>query len=163
MDSLHTIGFYVSAGLSVAGALLVALLPGRGPRGAALGLTGVGLAGIYLFLSAGFAAIVALVCYAGCALLLAGPRYRSIEYSIGPLWRQVGALAAAGLVGLVAYSSFRGDFVHATQFYGGWFGSAAVGRLLFAHDAYATEAVAALIVIALVGGVTLWQMRERSR
>ena len=59
MDSLHTIGFYVSAGLSVAGALLVALLPGRGPRGAALGLTGVGLAGIYLFLSAGFAAIVA--------------------------------------------------------------------------------------------------------
>jgi len=43
------------------------------------------------------------------------------------------------------------------------FGSAAVGRLLFAHDAYATEAVAALIVIALVGGVTLWHVRERGR
>jgi NADH:ubiquinone oxidoreductase subunit 6 (subunit J) len=162
MDSLHTIGFYVSAGLSVTGALLVALLPGRGARGAALGLTGVGLAGIYLFLSAGFAAVVALVCYAGCAWLLAGPNYRALEYAMRPRWSQLAGLGAAGLLALLGYAAFKGDFVHAT-FYGGWFGSAAIGRLLFAHDALATEAVGALIVAGLVGATAAWRRHGPSR
>jgi len=162
MDSLHTIGFYVSSALSIAGALLVALLPGRAARGAALGLTGVGLFGIYLFLSAGFAAVVALVCYAACAWLVAGPNYRAIEYTIKAPWGQVAGVAAAGLLALLAYSAFRGDFVHAT-FYGGWLGSAVVGRLLFAHDALATEAVGALIVVALVGATAAWRGRGPSR
>lgn len=162
MDSLHTIGFYVSAAISVAGALLVALLPARGARGAALGLTGVGLAGIYLFLAAGFAAVVALVCYAGCAWLVAGPHYRGLEYVIRPVWRQVAAIAAAGLLAALAYSAFSGDFVHAT-FYGGWFNSAVVGRLLFAHDALAVEAAGALIVIALVGATAGWHRRGSGR
>ncbi len=162
MDLLHTIGFYVSSALSISGALLVALLPGRGARGAALGLTGVGLAGIYIFLSAGFAAVVALVCYAGSAWLVAGPHYRTIEYAVRPLWRQVAALASAGLLAALAYAAFRGDFDHAT-FYGGWLGSAVVGRLLFAHDALATEAVGALIVVAVVGATAAWRSRGPSR
>jgi NADH:ubiquinone oxidoreductase subunit 6 (subunit J) len=162
MDSLHTIGFYVSAGLSVTGALLVALLPGRGARGAALGLTGVGLAGIYVFLSAGFAAVVALVCYAGCALLVASPNYRVLDYAVKPVWRQVAALAAAGLLAALAYSAFSGDFVNA-KFYGGWLGSAVVGRLLFGHDALATEAVGVLIAVALVGATVAWRVRGSSR
>ena len=162
MDSLHTIGFYVSSALSITGALLAALLPGRGARGAALGLTGVGLAGIYLFLSAGFAAVAALVCYAGCAWLVAGPGYRGLDYVVRPVWRQLAALAAAGLLAALAYSAFNGDFVH-TIFYGGWFNSAAVGRLLFAHDAIATEAVAALILVALVGATVAWRGRGPSR
>jgi NADH:ubiquinone oxidoreductase subunit 6 (subunit J) len=162
MDSLHTIGFYVSAGLSVTGALLVALLPGRVARGAALGLTGVGLAGIYVFLSAGFAAVVALVCYAGCALLVASPNYRALEYAVKPVWRQLAALAAAGLLAALAYSAFSGDFVNA-RFYGGWLGSAVVGRLLFGHDALATEAVGVLIAVALVGATVAWRARGSSR
>jgi NADH:ubiquinone oxidoreductase subunit 6 (subunit J) len=162
MDSLHTIGFYVSAGLSVTGALLVALLPGRGARGAALGLTGVGLAGIYVFLSAGFAAVVALVCYAGCGLLVASPNYRVLDYAVRPVWRQVAALAAAGLLAALAYSAFSGDFVNA-KFYGGWLGSAVVGRLLFGHDALATEAVGVLIAVALVGATVAWRARGSSR
>jgi NADH:ubiquinone oxidoreductase subunit 6 (subunit J) len=48
-------------------------------------------------------------------------------------------------------------------FYGGWFNSAAVGRLLFAHDALATEAVGALIVVALVGATAAWRGRGPSR
>ena len=162
MDSLHTIGFYVSSALSITGALLVALLPGRGARGAALGLAAVGLAGIYLFLSAGFAAVVALVCYAGCAWLVAGPQHRTVGYAVRPVWRHLAALAASGLLAALIYSAFRGDFVRAT-FYGGWFGSAAIGRLLFAHDALATEAVAALIVVALVGASVAWRGRGPSR
>ena len=162
MDSLHAIGFYVSSAVSISGALLVALLSERGARGAALGLTGVGLAGIYLFLSAGFAAVVALVCYSGCAFLLATPQYRSATPAVMPVWRQIGAIGSAGLLAAVAYAAFRGDFVHAT-FYGGWFGSAVIGRLLFAHDALATEAVGALTVVALVGASAAWRARERGR
>src|SRR5690242_5375638 len=71
MDSLHAIGFYVSGGVSLAGALGVALLVSRDQRGISMGILGLGLAGIYLTLSAGLAAIVAIVCYLGCAALIA--------------------------------------------------------------------------------------------
>src|SRR5262249_9193959 len=106
MDSLHAIGFYASSGVSVIGGLGVALLAGRTLRGASLAISGVGLAGIYLFLGAGFAALVALVCYLGCATLVAGPRYRSIEATMGPIWRQIGAVAAGVLLAILAFSAF---------------------------------------------------------
>jgi NADH:ubiquinone oxidoreductase subunit 6 (subunit J) len=162
MDSLHTIGFYVSAALSVAGGLSVAFLADRYLRGLALAVVAIGVAGIYLSLSAGFAALVALVCFGGCALILAGSAYRVVEASVGGPWRQVGAVAAAALTAGLAYAAYRSDFVHATYF-GGPFGSAALGRSLFAHDALATEAVAAIVVVALVGASLAWRARDRSR
>jgi NADH:ubiquinone oxidoreductase subunit 6 (subunit J) len=162
MDSLHAIGFYVSATLSVGGALLVALLPGRFLRGLALAVTGVGIAGIALSLSAGFAALVVLICYAAIAVLIAGPRYRVIEPQLASIWRQAGALGAAGLFALLAYAAWRGDFVHAT-FNGGAFGTAAAGRFLFAHDALASEAVSGLVLVCLAGAAAVWRARERGR
>lgn len=163
MDSLHAIGFYASSGVLFAGALGVALPPGRGLRGVALAVTGVGLAGVYLFLSAGFAAGVALVCYVACAVILAAPAYRPLESTIHPLWRQVGALGAAALLAVLAYSAFRGDFVHAT-FYGGALNTAALGRLLFEHDALAAEAIAALALVTFAGAtVAAWRLRDRAR
>jgi NADH:ubiquinone oxidoreductase subunit 6 (subunit J) len=162
MDSLHTIGFYVSAAISVAGGLSVAFLPDRVRRGMALGAVAIGVAGIYLSLSAGFAALVALACYGGCALLLAGPAYRTLESVTGSPWRQLGAIAAAALFGALAYAAYFGDFHRATYF-GGDFGSAAIGRRLFAHDALATEAVAGLVLVALVGAAAAWRARDRSR
>ena len=65
MDSLHAIGFYVSSGVSLAGGLGVALLGSRDQRGASMGVLGIGLAEIYLSLSAGLAAIVAARVRAG--------------------------------------------------------------------------------------------------
>jgi NADH:ubiquinone oxidoreductase subunit 6 (subunit J) len=162
MDSLHTIGFFLSAALSVAGGLSVAFLSGRPRRGLALAVAAVGIAGLYLSLSAGFAALVALVCYGGCALLLAGPGYRVIEPAIGARWRQAGAIAAAALMAALAYAAYRGDFSRAAYF-GGDFGSAALGRRLFAHDALATVAIAALVLVALVGATVAWRGRDRSR
>jgi NADH:ubiquinone oxidoreductase subunit 6 (subunit J) len=162
MDSLHTIGFYVSAALSVAGGLSVAFLPDRSRRGLSLAVAALGVAGIYLSLSAGFAAVVALICYGGCALLLAGSTYRSVETAVGGRWRQVGAVAAAALMAVLAYAAFRGRFAHAT-FFGGPIGSAALGRRFFAHDALATEAVAALVLVVLVGATVAWRARDRSR
>jgi NADH:ubiquinone oxidoreductase subunit 6 (subunit J) len=160
MDSLHAIGFYVSAALAVAGGLSVAFLRDRERRALALGISGVGVAGIYLSLSAGFAALVALVCYAGCAVLLAGPSYRVVETVVNARWRQLGALAAAALLALLAYAAFRGQFAFA-NFLGGDIGSAAVGRLLFAHDALATDAVGALVLVALAGATVAWRARDR--
>ena len=162
MDSLHAIGFYLSATLSVAGGLSVAFLPGRARRGLSLAVVAIGVTGIYLSLSAGFAAVVALVCYGACGLLLAGPAYRVVEANIGARWRQLGAVAAAALVASLAYAAYRGGFHHATYF-GGQLGSAALGRRFFAHDALASEAVAALVLVALVGAALAWRARDRSR
>jgi NADH:ubiquinone oxidoreductase subunit 6 (subunit J) len=162
MDSLHAIGFYVSATLSVAGGLSVAFLADRSRRGMSLAVSAIGVAGIYLSLSAGFAAIVALVCYGGCALLLSGSTYRSVELAVGDRWRQLGAVAAASLLAVLAYAAYRGDFAHAT-FFGGSIGTAALGRRLFAHDALATEAIAAVVLVALVGATAAWRARDRSR
>ena len=162
MDSLHAIGFYVSAAVSLGGGLLVAFLPGRGARGVALAAAGVGIAGLYVSLSAAFTGLVALICFAGCALLLAAPAYRVIDVTVAGIWRQLGAIASAGLLAVLCYAAWRGNFVHAT-FYGGEINSASVGRLLFAHDALATEAVGALVLVALVGATAAWRSRERGR
>ena len=162
MDSLHALGFYASAAVSLGGGLLVAFLPTRALRGLAVGIAGLGIVGLYASLSADFAGLVALVSYAGCALLVAAPQYRVIDAAVGGAWRQVGAVAAAGLFAVLAYAAWRGDFVSAT-FRGGEIGSAAVGRLLFAHDALATEAVGALVLVALVGATAAWRVRDRSR
>ncbi len=163
MDSLHAIGFYVSAAVSLVGGLLVAFLPARPMRAAALAAAGVGMAGLLASLSADFAALVSLVCYAACGLLVAGQRYRVLEAPVARPWRQVGAVAAAGLLAVLAYSAWRGDFAHPTVFRGGEIGAAAVGRLLFAHDALATEAVGALVLAALAGVAVAWRVRERGR
>jgi NADH:ubiquinone oxidoreductase subunit 6 (subunit J) len=173
MDSLHAIGFYVSAALAGVGGVLLAFLRGHWNRGVALAVTGLGLAGIYASLSAGFAAVVVLVCYAVCALLVARPDYRSIEQAVGGAWRQVGAVGAAGLFAVLAYAAFRGQFAHLDAGWTGYapltetfnvgsFGSVAVARLLFGHDALATEAIGGVVLVALVGAAVAWR-RERPR
>src|SRR5260370_31324188 len=95
MDSLHAIGFYVSSGVSLAGGLGVALLPSRGQRGVSLGILGLGLAAIYLTLSAGLAAVAAVGCYLGCAALFASPQYPPGGTLAGPAGRRGGATAPA--------------------------------------------------------------------
>jgi NADH:ubiquinone oxidoreductase subunit 6 (subunit J) len=94
-------------------------------------------------------------------LLVARPDYRTIEQAAAGLWRQIGAVGAALLLVGLAYAAFRGRFAHAT-FYDGPFNTMTVARLLFAHDALATEAVAGVVLAALVGAAIAWR-RERPR
>lgn len=162
MDSLHAIGFYVSSGVLLLGGAGVALLPGRGQRGAALAISGVGLAGLYAVLSAGFVAVIALVCYLAVGWMIAGPRHRMIENAVAPIWRQAGAVGAAALLAVLAFSAYRGSFVHA-DLTAGPFEARAVARLLLAHDALAAEAVAALGAIAVIAATAAWRSRERAR
>ena len=162
MDSPHAIGFYASSLLALGAGIVVVLVPGRGYRSLALLVAGVGVAGVDLSLSAGFTALVVLLSFAGSALLLARPDYRAVTGTTRAIWRQIGAVSAAVLLAALAYAAFRGAFAHVT-FNGGFFGSAAVGRLLFAHDALATEAIGALVLVALVGLTLAWRAIERSR
>jgi len=162
MDSLHAIGFYAASAVALIGAVLVAVLPGRGARAAALLLAGVGLAGIDLSLSAGFTAGVVVLTFAGCAALLTRHDYRSFDFPTGVLWRQAGAIGAALLLLALAYAAYCGNFAHIT-FNGGALGTAAIGRLLFAHDAAATDAVGVLVLIALAALTVAWRVRERER
>ena len=94
--------------------------------------------------------------------MFASPQYRRLETMGGAAWRQVGAIAAGAPLAILAYSAFRGDFVHAS-FYGGAFGAANLGRVFFAHDALATEAVAVIVFAALAGAAAAWRVRERGR
>ena len=162
MDSLHAIGFYVSSALSLGGALLVAFLSDRSRRSIALLGVGVGVAAVYASLSAGFAAFVVLVSFAGCAVLIARPDARTYQWGAAGLWRQVGAAGTALVFAGLAYAAYRGAFAHVT-FNGGAFGAAALGRLLFARDVLAAEAIAALIAVALIAATLAWRARERGR
>lgn len=161
MDSLHAIGFYVSAALAGAGGALIAFTSRPGRRGMGMAVFGLSVAGIYASLSAGFAALIVLACYAACALLLARPDYRAIEQVAGTLWRQLGAIGAGLLFIALAYAAFRGSFASA-PFHGGAFDTASVGRLLFTHDALATEAVGGIVLASLVGAALAWR-RDRTR
>jgi len=156
VDVLLAIAFYFCAGLTLLGALLSALLPGGSRwRAPALLALAAGGSGAIACLSAVFAALVTLVCLGGAAVLLSG---RSV---IAAAWReraspdaawmaQVGGVVAAGLFVLLAYSAVRGDFVHGS-YPGGWFGAAALGRVLFTRDAIAVQAVAFTVLIGLSG------------
>ena len=162
MDSPHAIGFYASSALALGGGLVVVLAPRRGLRALALLISGLGVAGVDTSLSAGFAAVIVLLSFAGSALLLARPDYRAFTGGAGQVWRQLAAIGAAALLAALVYAAFRGGFSHVT-FNGGAFGSAAVGRLLFTGDALATEAVGALVLAALVGLTVAWRASDRSR
>lgn len=156
MDLVLTIVFYLSAILAVAGALASVLLP-TGPR-RPLGLlaVAVGTAGVLVSLSAGFAALVALVCLGAAALLLGRdevhtPRPRGLP-------AQIGAVAAGLLVLVLVYVAVRGTFFAGRQGVDG-FPLAAMGRVLFGRDALALEAVGAMLMVAVAFGAAALRRR----
>src|SRR5207247_886564 len=162
MDSLHAIGFYVSSGVLLLGGLGVALLPGRDLRGIALAVSGAGLAGAYVSLSAGFAAIVALVCYLGCAAMVAGPGYRVVQDVVSPVGRQAGGVGAGALVALGAFAAaWRRDVTAAVaaipvMFAGAGIAFAGVARFAAAGGSHLLgQELAVLLAIAAVALVAL--------
>lgn len=154
MDLVLTIVFFICAILAVAGALGASLAPTASWR--LLGLLGlaVGTAGVLLSFSAGFAALVALVCLGASALLIggvdAGPA--RADRPVPPtLPGQIGAAAAALLLVILLIVAVRGSF--ATGIHpGDAFDAAALGRAFFGRDALALEAVGAALAVALAVG-----------
>src|SRR2546428_6308422 len=68
LDTTLTIIFYAFSGLAIAGSLAATVMPAR--RGISLMAVAVGVAGALASLSAGFAALLALVALGACALLI---------------------------------------------------------------------------------------------
>lgn len=163
MDIILTLAFYFCAGLAVAGALAAAIASG-GRRSLGLLILALGTAGLLASLSAGFAALVALVCLGGSALLVGGlgEDGSGVPVVLGrralALSAQLGGLAAAFLFALLAYVAWQGDFAHGA-YPGGSFGAAALGRRLFAHDALAADAAGALLMVGLAWGLGLVRRR----
>src|SRR5712691_8510946 len=69
-------------------------------------------------------------------------------------------ISGAGVAGV--YASLSAGFA-ALVVLASFAGSAAVGRLLFARDALAAEAVGALVLAALAGLTVAWRVHDRSR
>lgn len=158
MDVLTSVLFYALAALALIGGLGIALLPSGPARALSFLLLAVGAAGAYAVLAAGFVALLALVVFLACGLLLAPlPPGAEVEPR-GGLGHQLGALAAAGLFALLAYAAYRGGLFKGTYSAGdfGFFNAAAMGQLLLGRDALATEAAGALLLLALVAGGVRW-------
>lgn len=150
MDALTSILFYFCAAGAMAGALAAATVPGVAARGYGLLLFALGVAGLLAVLSAGFAALVCLVAFAACALLLGSRRGSLAVEPPARLIYHLGAAAAALLLAGLLYVGWRADFA-VGSYPGGWFGSAAVGRLFFGRDALALEAIGAILLVGLAG------------
>src|SRR5256714_12880074 len=127
MDSPHAIGFYASSAVALGGGLVVVFAGGRDLRALALLISGVGVAGVYASLSAGFAALIVLTSFAGSALLLARPDYRAVMGGVGHVRRQPAAGGAPDLLGAPASAAGRGALPRAGR-HGGLLRSASAGR-----------------------------------
>ena len=153
MDVVLTIVFFLCAILAVAGAVGAAIGPTAQWRLLGLLALAVGTTGVLASLSAGFAALVALVCLGASAMLLgttdaaaAAPGRTQAGMSA-----QVGAVAAALLLAVLLVVAFGSSFARGGHA-GSAFDAAALGRLLFGRDAIALEAVAATLTAALAVG-----------
>ena len=163
MDLVLTIVFFICAILAVAGALGASLVPDASWRLLGLLAVAVGTAGVLASFSAGFAALVALVCLGASAVLIGGAaaggvagaaRLRFDVADAGAAFRlsaQIGAVAAAMLLAVLLAVAVAGSF--ASGGHGGdGFGAAAVGRVFFGRDALAVEAVGGMLTAALAIG-----------
>ena len=161
MDLVLTLVFYGCAILAVGGALVAALGPASVRPLGTLGVA-VGGAGLLVSFSAGFAALVALVCLGASAVLVGGGELRAARpdragaslragLTGGDLPAQVGAVAAALLLVVLLVIALGGAFA-AGGGADGPFAASAVGRALFGRDALAAEAVGASLLVAFGAG-----------
>jgi len=160
VDLVLTIVFFICAILAVVGALSASLVPDASWRLLGLLVMSVGAAGVLASLSAGFAAVVALVCLAASAVLIGtagagnsggSARLRLDVPSGVALPAQIGAVAAALLLVVLLVVAVGGTFA-AGAHTGGGFDAAAVGRVFFGRDALAVVAVGATLTAALTAG-----------
>jgi NADH:ubiquinone oxidoreductase subunit 6 (subunit J) len=167
VDLVLTIVFFICAILAVAGALGASLAPDASWRLLGLLVMAVGTAGVLASFSAGFAAVVALVCLGASAVLVggasiggvAGAARLGLDVRDGvALPAQVGGVAAALLLVVLLVVAVGGTFA-AGAHVGSGFDAATVGRTFFGRDALALEAVGATLTAALAVGAAARRRR----
>jgi NADH:ubiquinone oxidoreductase subunit 6 (subunit J) len=154
VDVVLTIVFFLCAILAVAGAVGAALGPAAPWRLMGLLALAVGAAGVLASFSAGFAALVALVCLGASAVLLGSTEAAPVAAGLrgaAALPAQVGAVAAALLLAILLVVALGGTFAGGPH-PGPAFDAVALGRAFFGRDALALEAVGATLTAALAVG-----------
>jgi len=158
LDLVLTIVFYAFAILAVVGALTAALSAIASRR--LLGLIGVavGTAGVLLSFSAWLVAPLALACLGASALLVGGGGQDRGTASARPAGlgeagpvTLAGVAATASLFVLLVAAAAGGSFQNAGSGSAG-VAASALGRVFFARDALAVDAVGAAVMIALAVG-----------
>jgi NADH-quinone oxidoreductase subunit J len=162
--------FYVFAGVSVLGSLLV--IGQKNPIYSVLALIGAffGLSGLYVLLQAPFVAVVQIIVYAGAimvlflftVMLLNVPREDAAEWDrTHPLYRpwpmRIGALLAVVMVAQLVWALIRtpgiSEAIGAES--AGVTNVGELGRVLFTDYMFAFEVTSILIIAAMVGAVIL--------
>lgn len=157
MDLVLTIVFFICAILAVAGAVGASLAPATSWRLLGLLVLAVGTAGVLATFSAAVAAVIALVCLGGSAVLLGGAGavpVRLGDLRAAALPAQLGAASAVLLLAVLLVVAFGGTFIAAGQT-GSGFDPGALGRTFFGRDTLALEAVGAMLTAALAVGAAV--------
>jgi NADH:ubiquinone oxidoreductase subunit 6 (subunit J) len=163
LDLVLTIVFSMCAVLAVAGAVASTLGPRATWRLIGLLAVAVGVAGMLASLSAGFAALVALVALGASALLVGGAAVTAEDAggdrlpAVGSVG-QLGAVAAALLLAALIVVAVGGSFASGAGTAGA-FDVATLGRLLFGRDALAVVGLGASLLVALAFGSVMRSRR----
>lgn len=160
--------FYLFAGISLVGSLLVIVQ--RNPIYSVLALIGAffGLSGLYVLLDAPFVAVVQIIIYAGAILvlflftvmLLNVPREDASEWDRAhplhrPWPRRIGALLAMLMVAQLGWALWRTPAIRAAVGVqtAGISDVGELGEVLFTDYMFAFEVTSILILAAMVGAV----------
>ncbi len=170
LDSTGVVlGFWVLSGLTVVSALLVLLARNLLHSLAFLVLAFLGMAGLFITLSADFIAVAQILIYAGSisvlmvfAVMLTPLASRDNGNSIYMLPALAGGLGLAALVGFVAvdtdWNERTGSALAATNFPDT---VNVIGDLLLGRYVLAFEVASVLLLFALLGAIVLVQERQR--
>lgn len=171
MDSTGIIiGFWVLSAITVASSVLVLLARNLMHALVFLVLAFLGMAGLFLTLSADFIAVAQILIYAGSisvlmvfAVMLTPLASRNNGNSLYVLPGLVAGLGIASLVGFVAvdteWAERTGDALAATDFAST---VSEVGQLLLGRYVLAFEVASVMLLVALMGAILLVQERRRS-
>ena len=162
------IGFWVLSGITVVSALLVLLARNLLHSLSFLVLTFLGMAGLFITLSADFIAVAQILIYAGSisvlmvfAVMLTPLASRDNGNSIYLLPALAGGLGLAAIVGFVAvdtdWNERSGAALGATDFPGT---VNVIGDLLLGRYVLAFEVASVLLLFALLGAILLVQDRD---
>jgi NADH:ubiquinone oxidoreductase subunit 6 (subunit J) len=170
VDSIGLVlGFWVLSGITVLSALLVLLARNLLHALAFLVLSFLGMAGLFITLSADFIAVAQVLIYAGSisvlmvfAVMLTPLASRDNGNSLYVVPALLAGLGIASLVGFVAYDTTWAEHT-GRAFAEADFDStvARIGQLLLGRYVLAFEVASVLLLFALLGAIVLVQERRR--
>lgn len=158
-DFVYAASFYLLAALSLSAAAGVVFQKNLVHSALCLALTFIGIAGLYVLLQADYLAAVQLLVYNGAVavMIVIGVMLtrRGDMAQSNPANRLMlpAAIVSAALLAIAGWAVYGTAWTPAGRRQA--FSLDSIGKLLFADYAVAFEAVAVLLLVALVGAITL--------